>query len=159
MSALDWLKATTELLDVLAWPAIAGIGLLLFRSHLGDLFNRMSSLEGRVGKASVRLELEQVVREGIEKAVQLEASGKSDEARRVVSNTSQLALQLAGLTADDLMYLEHLFRGGQPKRRWGPPQLVRAGFVEFDGGNLTEQGEWLMERYAKMKARNDALEH
>lgn len=151
MTKLELLKELNNTLGILAWPAVALIVVYWFREALSNLASRISTLEGKFGDSQFRLEAQQIVETSVQRAVELESQGKSQEAKQVANDAAKVLSQLFGLSNEDLDYLVSLGDGEKPKRRWGAIHLVRSGLVEFDGGHLTDQGKSLVNQYKSLR--------
>lgn len=150
MSGLELYKEINQTINILIWPSVVIIALVLFRRQLSQLISRFKDVEGKVGTVTFKLGLEKVIHETVNRAVELENVGKSEEAKQVVSEAGQLISDLYYLTPSDIDYLLDLAGGRSPKRRWGTVHLVRLGLVDFDGGQLTEKGRGLIENYQRI---------
>jgi hypothetical protein len=150
VSNLELYKTINETLSIIAWPVVVLIGLLVFRKSISELISRFKDVEGKFGNVTFKLGLEKVINEAVTKAVELENAGKPEEAKKIVSDAGQVLSALYSLTPSDIRYLIHLKDGGQPKRKWGAIHLVRAGLVNFEGGQITEHGKKLIENYKRI---------
>ncbi len=145
MNALEIYKIINGTLQIIVWPVTILIIIIMFRRVIFNIINRFTEVEGKVGNISFKISLEKLIKNTVNKVIELEKEGKTDEIREIVKNAGELAAGLYDLTEEDMNYLIYLYKGGVPKRRWGKVNLVRAGLVELDGGNLTEEGKKLVE--------------
>lgn len=150
MSNLELYKSINETLSILSWPLVVLVGLLVFRNAITELISRFKDVEGKVGNVTFKVGLEKVINETVNKVVELENAGKSEEAKKIVADAGQVLSDLYYLTPSDIQDLINLKNGGQPKRKWGATHLVRAGLVNFEGGQITEHGKKLIENYQRI---------
>lgn len=146
MTGLELYKGINQTIDILVWPLFASLAVFIFRKQLAELFSRITDISGKVGKVDFKIRLtKKLLGSNLTKAVELEKVGKTGEAKQLVAETEDLISDIYMLTDSDIDYLRRLAQGEPPKRRWGPTHLVRGGFVEFDGGNLTDKGRSLVD--------------
>lgn len=151
MNGLEIYKIINGTLQIIVWPITLLIIIIIFRRVIFNIINRFTEVEGKVGNISFKITLEKIIENTVNKALELEKEGKTDEIREMVKNAGELAAGFSDLTEEDMNYLIHLYKGGASKRRWGKVNLVRAGLVELDGGKLTEDGRKLVEYLGKVK--------
>lgn len=149
MSGSELYTLINRTLEILAWPLAAVALAAMLRAPVVSLLNRFALLEGSVGSLSFKVSLETYVRETVSKAVDLQKSGRPDEADALVKSVSTVTSLMYGLSDADVGYLIALADGALPSSRWGKVHLVRAGLVELDGGCLTPQGKQLVEAFIR----------
>jgi hypothetical protein len=152
MNGLEIYKIINGTLQIIVWPITLLIIIIIFRRVIFNIINRFIEVEGKVGDISFKITLEKLIKNTVNKALELEKEGKTDEIREIVKNAGELAAGLYDLTEEDVNYLIYLYKGDAPKRRWGKVNLVRAGLVELDGGKLTEDGRKFIEDLGKVKS-------
>ena len=149
MSASEIYTLINESVDILAWPGVAVILAAMFRGPITSLLSRFAQLEGTVGGLSFKVSLENYLTSEMTKALELEKNERSNEARAVVKNASDVASVIYGLSEADIAHLTSLAEGASPPSRWGKVHLVRAGLVELDGGQLTPHGKEIFESFIR----------
>ncbi len=152
MNGLEIYKIINSTLQIIVWPITLLIIIIIFRRVIFNIINRFTEVEGTVGNISFKITLEKLIKNTVNKALELEKEGKTDEIREIVKNAGELAAGLYDLTEEDVNYLIYLYKDGAPKRRWGKVNLVRAGLVELDGGKLTKDGRKFIENLGKVKS-------
>jgi hypothetical protein len=120
---------------------------MIFKSTLRKLIERAAGIEGKIGEFSFKLSLEKMMQDKVKEAVELEKQGKTEEVKKLISSTSELATKLYGLSNSDVDELLLMASSGESKRMWGKPHLVRAGLVELKGNKLTPQGKVFVNKY------------
>lgn len=146
-------------LNILIWPIIVLVLSVIFRTPIIKLLERFQNVEGSVGKFSFKVSLEKYMHDAVKRAVALEREGKSEQAKAIVREASNFAIELHDLSNSDIKHLVELSEGKPPKSRWGKIHLVRAGLIEIDGGHLTDNGKWFVNNYLKRNlAHNISLE-
>ncbi len=149
MNTLEIYSKINETIDILIWPSLILVVILLFKKTLANLLARAGGIEGKFGNVSFKVSLQEMMQDKFAEAVKLKEEGKEAEAQSIIDSASEIAATLYGLSSDDIDELILLFLGEKPKRKWGKPHLVRAGLVELNGGALTGQGKVLVNKYLK----------
>ncbi|WP_063644934.1 hypothetical protein [Aliivibrio fischeri] len=149
MNGLELYSKINETLSILIWPFVVLVLFFLFKKTISAVLNRAAGLEGKVGDLSFKLSLQEMMQEKVSEAAQLKAEGKEQEAESLIKSSSQIISSLYGLSQLDIDELIALSQGKKPKRNWGKAHLVRAGLVEFKGGQLTNNGKILVSKYLK----------
>ncbi|MGN2670328.1 hypothetical protein ACTFQD_02680 [Aliivibrio fischeri] len=138
MNGLELYSKINETLSILIWPFVVLVLFFLFKKTISAVLNRAAGLEGKVGDLSFKLSLQEMMQEKVSEAAQLKAEGKEQEAESLIKSSSQIISSLYGLSQLDIDELIALSQGKKPKRNWGKAHLVRAGLVEFKGGQFNQ---------------------
>ena len=155
MSSLELYQEINQTLDIIAWPGTVCVLLFILRRSIRGLAERFTEVEGKFGDASLRATVAaDVTRKTLDIARNHDREGKAKEVNNVVDSAGRFLERFFRLSHKDLEYLVRLHRGEPPKRRWGDTRLVRDGFVEFDGGNLTDRGRDFVKRYLAASQTN-----
>ena len=147
MTGLEIYTHVNETVGIIIWPCLILVFVLIFKSTLRKLIERAAGVEGKIGDFSFKLSLEKMMQDKVKEAVELEKQGKTEEVQKLISSTSELATRLYGLSNSDVDELLLMASGGESKRKWGKPHLVRAGLVELKGNKLTPQGKVFVNKY------------
>ncbi|WP_343607724.1 hypothetical protein [Chryseobacterium oranimense] len=148
MKTYEILCLIIEILKIVAWPISIIIILLLFKKNIKQLFDRIANIEGSVGSLNFKLQAVDQLEETVKTAISLEKEGRKEDAEKLISKNTEIISKALGLTESDIKYLIDI-KEGKPKGRWGKVHLVNAGLVELDGGNLTEAGQIIIDRFLK----------
>lgn len=159
MSASELYTLINRSVEILAWPIVTLVIVLILRKPVMSLLDRFALLEGSVGPFSFKVSLEKYVNATVHKALRLEREGRSDEAKALVKGASDIASVASGLSNADISSLIALADGAAPKSRWGKINLVRAGLVELDGGALTPRGREFVETFVRPALIQDHREN
>ena len=148
MTTYETLMLIVEILKILAWPLSIIIILLLFNKNIKQLFDRIANIEGSLGSWNFKLQAKDQLEKTVKEAISLEKQGKSEDAEKLISDNTEIISQALGLTENDIKYLIDI-KEGKTKGRWGKVHLVNAGLIQLDGGNLTEAGQIIIDRFLK----------
>lgn len=148
MTTYKVLLLIIDLLQTLAWPLSIIIILLIFKKELKHLFYRIANIEGSIGIWNFKLQAKDQLEKTVEKAIDLEKEGKTQDAKKLISDNTEIISKALGLTESEIKYLIDI-KEGKSKGRWGKVHLVNAGLVELDGNKLTEAGELIIDRFLK----------
>ena len=148
MTTYETLKLIIEILKIVAWPISIIIILLLFEKNIKQLFDRTANIEGSLVSWNFKLQAKEQLEKTVTEAINLEKQGKKDDADKLISDNTEIISQALGLTESDIKYLADI-KEGKKKGRWGKVHLVNAGLIQLDGGNLTEAGQIIIDRFLK----------
>ena len=101
-----------------------------------------------MGSWNFKLQAKDQLEKTVKEAINLEKQGKKDDADKLISDNTEIISQALGLTESDIKYLIDI-KEGKKKGRWGKVHLVNAGLIQLDGGNLTEAGQIIIDRFLK----------
>ena len=148
MTTYETLMLIVEILKIVAWPISVIIILLLFNKNIKQLFDRIANIEGSLGSWNFKLQAKDQLEKTVKEAISLEKQGKSEDAEKLISDNTEIISQALGLTENEIKYLIDI-KEGKTKGRWGKVHLVNAGLIQLDGGNLTEAGQIIIDRFLK----------
>ncbi|MDV3636990.1 hypothetical protein CMU84_17740 [Elizabethkingia anophelis] len=137
-----------EFSKIIAWPVVVIIFILFFGKNLKRLFDRIANIEGSLGSWNFKFHAKDQLEKTVKEAIDLEKQGKKKDAEKLISDNTEMISKALGLSESDIKYLLDV-KEGIVKDRWGKIHLVNAGLVELDGGNLTEAGQILINRFLK----------
>lgn len=153
MNISEVLTLITDLIKALVWPITIISVLLIFKKNLIDLFDRMGNIEGTVGNFTFKIEAKEQIQQTIKKAIDLEKEGKSEDIEKLIEDDTELISKALGLTNNDIKYLIDIKEGKQ-NSKWGKVHLAKAGLVTLEGGELTNAGNIIIDRFLKLNRKH-----
>ncbi|GEP52146.1 hypothetical protein FNO01nite_28180 [Flavobacterium noncentrifugens] len=148
MTTYETLKLIIEILKIMVWPIFIIIILLTFKKNIKQLFDRTGNIEGSLGSWNFKLQAKDQLQKTVKEAINLEKLGKKEDADKLISDNTEIISQALGLTENDIHYLIDI-KEGKKKGRWGKVHLANAGLIQLDGGDLTEAGQIIIDRFLK----------
>ena len=148
MTTYETLKLIVEIFKIIVWPLSIIIILLFFKKNIKQLFDRIANIEGSLGSWNFKLQAKDQLEKTVKDAISLEKQGKKEDAEKLISDNTEIISKALGLTESDIKYLIDI-KEGKTKGRWGKVHLVNAGLIQLDGGNLTEAGQIIIDRFLK----------
>lgn len=152
MTKYETLKLIVEIFKIVTWPILIITILIIFKKNIKQLFDRTANIEGSLGSWNFKLQAKDQLEQTVKEAISLEKLGKKEDADKLISDNTEIISQALGLTESDIKYLIDI-KEGKKKGRWGKVHLVNAGLIQLDGGNLTEAGQIIIDRFLKYNTK------